>query len=368
MRFVWISALKDLRRFRREPITILTWLAIPTFIVVILTVIFGPKDTRPHGTLLIADEDGGIAAKMLEGAFQRGELGQMLTVEKVTRADGQQRMNKNAASALLIVPAGFTAQVFAAQPVRLQLVKNPSQRILPGMIEETMSMFIEGASYYQGMHGSFGPPLIQLNPKIIKEKAEIPSGFAAMLLPGILYMGLFFVVRAMSADIWYERSSGALRRVVSTPATIAGFLAGKLLAVAFVLALVGCFGLLAGHYLLDLQIANLALAVLWIAASGCGLYLFMLAMQLAASSERMANFLTNFTILPLTMLGGGFVPLDWMPQTFARLGKLTPNGWSVARLQDILSGTPQVTAFAVAAGFLLIAGLFNARRIRSAAC
>ena len=31
MRFVWISALKDLRRLRREPVTMLTWLAIPDF-------------------------------------------------------------------------------------------------------------------------------------------------------------------------------------------------------------------------------------------------------------------------------------------------------------------------------------------------
>jgi ABC-2 type transport system permease protein len=372
MRFIWISALKDLRRFRREPVTLLTWLAIPTFIAVILTVIFGPRDTRPHGTLLIADEDGGIAAKALAGAFHQGALANMLTVEKVNRDDGRKRMDKGAASALLIVPPGFTATVFAARPAKLELIRNPSQRILPGMIEETLSMFIEGAFYIQTVAGngrnSIAPPLIQLDSKVIPEKAELPSGFAVMLLPGVLYMGLFFVVRAMSADIWYERTSGALRRMIATPATIAGFLAGKLLAVALLLAAVGAFGLLAGHLLLDLHIANLPLAVLWIAATGSGLYLLMLTLQLAASSERMANFLTNFVVLPLTMLGGGFVPLDWMPQSFARLGRLTPNGWSVERLKDILSGAWEPTAFVAVALFLAAAWLFNVRRIRSVAC
>jgi len=371
MRFVWISALKDLRRFRREPVTLLTWLAIPTFIAVILTVIFGPRDTRPHGTLLIADEDGGIAARALAGAFQQGALGQMLTVEKVNSDDGRKRMDKGEASALLIVPKGFTTAVFSAQPANLQLVRNPSQRILPGMIEETLSMFIEGAFYIQAVAGgreSISVPLIQLDSKVIQEKAELPSGFAVMLLPGVLYMGLFFVVRAMSADIWYERTSGALRRVVGTPSTIAGFLAGKLIAVALVLAAVGCFGLLAGHFMLDLHISNLPLAVLWVAATGSGLYLFMLTLQLAASSERMANFLTNFVVLPLTMLGGGFVPLDWMPQSFARIGRLTPNGWSVERLKDILAGAWEPMAFAAVALFLAAAWLWNVRRIRSAAC
>ena len=370
MHFVWISALKDLRRFRREPVTLLTWLAIPTFIAVILTVIFGPKDTRPHGTLLVADEDGGMATTMLVRVFGQGALGQMLTVEKVSPDEGKRRMDESAASALLIVPKGFTAAVFSAQPAQLKLVKNPSQRILPGMIEETLSMFIEGAFYMQATagRGSLANPLIQLNSKVIRNQDEVPSGFAAMLLPGVLYMGLFFVVRAMSADIWYERTSGALRRVVSTPATVAGFLAGKLIAVALVLAAVGCFGLLAGHFMLDLHISNLAVAVLWIAATGSGLYLFMLTLQLAASSERMANFLTNFVVLPLTMLGGGFVPLSWMPQSFARLGRLTPNGWSVEQLNDILAGARVPAAFAAVALFLIVAWLFNVRRIRSAAC
>lgn len=370
MRFVLTSALKDLRRFRREPVTLLVWLAIPTFICVILTVIFGPGETRPHGTLLVADEDGGMAANALVGAFGQGALGKMLTVEKVNRNEGRRRMDKGAASALLIVPKGFTQDVFRAQPAKLELVRNPSQRILPAMIEETLSMFVEGAFYIQaaGGRGSIGTPLIQLDSKIIREKNEIPSGFAAMLLPGVMYMGLFFVVRAMSADIWYERTSGALRRVVSTPATLAGFLAGKLLATALVLAGIGAVALIAGHLLVDLQISNLPLAVLWIAASGCGLYLLMLALQLAASSERMANFLTNFVVLPLTMLGGGFVPFDWMPPSFAAIGRLTPNGWSVERLKDILSGAREPAAFAIVAAFILAAWLFNVRRIRSTAC
>ena len=35
MRFVFTSAVKDLRRLRRDPVTLLTWLGIPTFIAVI---------------------------------------------------------------------------------------------------------------------------------------------------------------------------------------------------------------------------------------------------------------------------------------------------------------------------------------------
>jgi len=83
MRFVWISALKDLRRLRREPVALLTWLAIPTFVVVILTLVFGPGGSGPHGKLLIADQDHALGATMLTKAFSQGALGKMLTPFKL---------------------------------------------------------------------------------------------------------------------------------------------------------------------------------------------------------------------------------------------------------------------------------------------
>jgi ABC-type multidrug transport system permease subunit len=401
MRFVWISTLKDLRRFRREPVTILTWLAIPAFIALILTVVFGPGEARPHGTLLIVDEDGGFGATVLAGAFSQGALGKMITVEKVARDEGRRRIDKGDASALLIVPTGFTNALFESKPAKIQLIRNPAQRILPDMIEETLSMLTDGAFYLQAIAGEqfrmaatskapadadiaaiavqfnqvfiglrkyIIPPLIQLETRVIQEKSEQPGGFATLLLPGVLFMGVFFITRALSADIWIERTSGALRRVIATPATLAAFLAGKLIASALVLAGVAVFGLLAGHVLLDLRINNFPLAVLWVATSGAGLYLLMLIVQSASSTERMANLLTNFVMLPLTMLGGGFVPFDWMPQNLARIGRLTPNGWSVVQLESILGGSLEPIAFAVVAVAVIAAWPVALWQIRRTAC
>jgi ABC-2 type transport system permease protein len=401
MRFIWTSALKDLRRLRREPVTLLTWLGIPTFVAVILTVIFGPGEARPHGTLLIVDDDSGFGSTLITGAFGQGPLGKMITVEKVQRDEGRRRIDKGDASALLIVPKGFTNAFLEGTPVRLELVRNPSQRILPGMIEETLSMLTDGAFYLQvvsgdqlrasaaakspsdaeiafmaiqfnqvfiGLRKYISPPVIQLDTKIIQDKAEQPGGFAVMLLPGILYLGIFFLTRALSADIWTERLSGALRRVLATPASFVAFLTGKLLAAAIVMAVIGAIALLAGHALLGLDISHLALAVLWIAASGAAMYLFLLILQTLASTDRMANLFTNMIMLPLTMLGGGFVPFDWMPPGLARIGRLTPNGWSVVQLQSILAGSLDPMAFAIVAVFGAVAGIAALWRIRRIAC
>jgi len=401
MRFLWISAVKDLLRLRREPVTLLTWVGVPSLIAILLVVIFGRGEARPHGTLLIADEDRGIGAMLLAGAFSQGSLGDMITVEKVNQADGRRRMDKGDASALLIIPKGFTNALLESKPATIALIRNPAQRILPGIIEELVSMLADGAFYLQAVAGDqlraisssntaptdagiaeisvrfnrvvvglqkyLNPPLIQVQNKVIVDKDDRPGAFAAMMLPGLLYMGVFFIAGGLATDVWRERTSGALRRVATTPASLGIFLAGKMLAAAIVLAIVGAFGLTLAHLLIDLPVASLPLATVWIAASGCGLYLLIMILQSAASTERVASLLSNFVMLPLTMLGGSFFPLEIMPKGLAAIGRLTPNGWSVQQLQAILSGSLHPAAMAVVAGFLAVAWLVALWTIRRTA-
>lgn len=398
MRFILTSAWKDLRRLRRDPVTLLTWLGIPTFSAAILVLVFGHGEVRPTGKLLIVDQDQSIGATLVAGAFNQGPLSSMISVEKTNLEDGRNRVNQAKASALLIIPAGFTRALLDGKTANLQLIRNPAQRILPEMIEEVLSMLTDAAFYLQVVAGDelrmasvrgvptdasvaqisvqfnhviegsrkyLVPPAIQLGTNVIQEKTDKPGGFAALMLPGMLYMAVFFVAGGLATDVWRERTSGALRRVSTTPASFLAFLAGKLLAVILVLALVGVFGLAVAHYLVDLQISNYPLAALWIAISGCGLYLFMMLIQSLASTERVANMLSNFVLLPLTMLGGSFFPFDLMPSTFAKIGRFTPNGWSVTELQKILDGAA-VSPFAFAGVILfVIAGwLIVAARVR----
>jgi ABC-type multidrug transport system permease subunit len=365
MRFIWISALKDLRRLRREPVTLITWFAIPTFLVVILTLVFGPRGAQPHGTLLIADQDGGPGGVLLTRAFSQGALGKILTVAKVTEDDGRRRMDRGEASALLIIPTGFTAGFMQSKPVALALVRNPAQRIIPDIIEETLAIATESASSPASIARR---PVIELNATIIPNKDEQPGGFSAILLPGALFMAIFFLAGALATDVWRERSSGALRRIATTPASLGAFLGGKVLAAALVFAAIGAFGLLAAHGAMNLRVANFPAAILWIAASGCGLYLIILPLQALVTSERVAALLTNFVTFPLVMLGGGFVPFEWMPNSLANVGRWTPNGWSVVQLRSILAGSMEPLTVAGIALFLAVAWVVNLQTIRRAAC
>src|SRR5258708_58701 len=153
MRFLWISAVKDLLRLRREPVTLLTWVGVPSLVAILLVVIFGRGEARPHGTLLIADEDRGIGAMLLAGAFSQGSLGDMITVEKVNQADGRRRMDKGDASALLIIPTGFTSALLEAKPATIALIASPAKRIVRGIVRELFSMLAEGPFYLGAVAG-----------------------------------------------------------------------------------------------------------------------------------------------------------------------------------------------------------------------
>jgi len=67
-------------------------------------------------------------------------------------------------------------------------------------------------------------------------------------------------------------------------------------------------------------------------------------------------------------LGGSFFPFDFMPQGFARIGRLTPNGWALGQLQNILTGTISTASFGIVALFLAAAWLVVGWRIRRTPC
>ena len=63
-------------------------------------------------------------------------------------------------------------------------------------------------------------------------------------------------------------------------------------------------------------------------------------------------------MVPLAMVGGCFFPMESMPESFARLARVTPNGWMLIRLRAILTGPVPAADLARDFGVLLAAGAF----------
>ncbi|HET9233715.1 MAG TPA: ABC transporter permease, partial [Candidatus Eisenbacteria bacterium] len=351
---------------------------------------------KPTATLLVADQDSTFLSALLLGATQRGELGDIIKSETVSETEGRRLLDKGKASGLLIIPPGFADGIFDQKPVTLTLLTNPSQRILPGILEETLHTFVEGLNVSgRLLNGSLNPLLRQL-----RESEDVPAdaliaefsvgsnqlirrvrpylfppaiqvatvnleapkndsperSFGDIFFPSMFFMAIVFVAQSLSDDVWKEKTRGTLRRALTTPLSLFSFMAGKILAAALLLAVVSFIALAAARWMLHLPFSGIPLAALWTTLAGTFMLLFFIALQLSASSQRGGHLLANMITFPLVMAGGAFFPFEIMPEWLARIGKWTPNGWSLLRLREILDGAPRPDLLGVTALALLALG------------
>jgi ABC-type multidrug transport system permease subunit len=91
------------------------------------------------------------------------------------------------------------------------------------------------------------------------------------------------------------------------------------------------------------------------------------ALQLLGSTRRGASILTNMVLFPLLMVGGSFFPFESMPGWMAAVGRVTPNGWVLSTLKDVLGGSVDAATLAARLAALVVVGAalfaFAARRV-----
>jgi hypothetical protein len=242
MSFVWSSARKDVVRRLRDPVALIIWIGIPFLILTLLTLAFGfGEQVKPQARLLVVDEDESFVSTLLIGAFGRGPLAELILVEQVDGAAGHERIHAGDGSALLIIPEGFGEAVLKEEPTELKLLTNPSQFILPGIIEETLSILVDGTYYVQRIFGEplreivDGPPegedyfsdeaiasisvtinrlverigdnlfppaiVLEMSLDVEEDEDAPPIDFGGLFFLGMFFMALFFMAQGMSDDV-----------------------------------------------------------------------------------------------------------------------------------------------------------------------
>lgn len=403
MRMLWLSARKDTLRYLHDPLALATWIGIPLAILLVMALAFGGSDSpMPRGVLLVADEDGGLLSGMLQSSFQQGPMAKMFQVEKIASQEGRQRLMADKASAMLIIPPGFGDAVLANSPTRLTLVKNPAQRILPGIAEEMLVIVSEGAFYLHEVAGEplqklgrmqnapadadvvalslafnklatslapyLNPPRFQLVNEVREpEKKPAQFSFIQIMAPSLLFAGALFIARGQAGDHWDERDGATLRRIRASGGSLVAYLAGKLLATAVVFAVVYFFALPPAFFVAGLDWRLALTTWYWLVVAGLGLYGLMSLLMTLPSSRMSADILSMMVLFPLAMVGGGFFPLDMMPASIASIGRVTPLGWAIQSLTQAWTGASLLVPSLIALAFLALCLLAVYPRLRAMA-
>lgn len=380
MQFVLSTIVKDLARWRQDKSAILMWIGVPLLVGGLVTSLMdGDGGGRPSGLLLIADQDASFVSGLIVGTYSQGELGELITVEKVSLAEGRERIDAGEASGLLIIPEGFGDAFIDSTPATLELKTNPSQTILPGIITEITEILLDAGFYANRLFAeeialikasasgdrapdsavaaaiavaineriaSVSPLLFPLaiDLDIAERPAETPGASLALLfMPGIILMAVMFAASSLAEDYWAERERGTLRRLVFAPGRLLAFVVGKALAATVLIAVLAAVVLLLGFAYHGVSWGRLPLSIAWIALSGLALYAWFGVMHLLSPNRRAASLISSIIVFPLLMVGGSFFPLAALPDWIASIGRLTPNGFVADRLTTEITSASAMT-------------------------
>lgn len=392
--FVWLTATKDLRRRMQDPWSLAFWLGMPVMIVTLILLAFGGGSGRtPVAKVLVVDRDSTFVSGLVMQALGRAPT---VDAEYATATAARRQLDDGKVSATLQIPKGFGQAFFDRTPTTLVLRTNPAQRILPGMVEETLGLLTDAGFYAQqifdeeleaigegpppgrntmpnatvnmvstGINDKVGriqefafPPVIEVHSVVDSTRTGPSPSLGAMFFPGVLLMALLFMASGMAGDVWVERKAGTLRRAVTSPQRLSDFLAGKVLAGMALMAVVSFVALVIGVLGVGVAAANVPLAVVWTTFSGTVFLLVIMLIHLFASSARTAGVLSTMIIFPLLMVGGSFFPFDSMPGWLAAIGRMTPNGWALTQLEAIMTRSADPTGLGMAfVGLLVVAAV-----------
>jgi ABC-type Na+ efflux pump permease subunit len=403
MRYLLLAAEKDLRRRLADPAALAIWIGIPLLLTGLMNLVAGDGDVTPRARVLVADQDATVVSGLLTTALGRASV---IDLQSVALEEGRRRLDAGDATALVIVPKGFQDAVLDRASSEVVLVTNPAEQILPGIVEEALEIVVEGVFYLQRLLGpalnrlvdgsSSGPPpdtdvasvSVEINQLIARLQNVLippairltvvtgtpateqrpPPGFGQLFLPGMLFMSFLFIASGMSIDIWEEHQLGTLRRLLTTPQSAYHLLGGKLLAGMLLMTAIALIALAGATALFDIPWARVPAALAWCAFAGGALIAMMTLLQMLASSQRSAEMLSSTIVFPLMMAGGSFFPFSTMPAWMAAIGRWTPNGLAVARLEDLLYGEAALMPVLMAAAGIgvpaALAFLIAGRRLR----
>ena len=405
---------RDLNRYRRNPVRTALLFALPLVMASIFALVFGGGGVDNITVeILLWDEDDSLISVLAAGAADTGKTDQKLDIV-VVGEEGLAMMDQGEASALVHIPAGFTNDFLGGVPTTVEVVKNPSERFLPQVIEEGVGIggavlsvasrifrgeleqiktFMDADGFpadlavgglssdvnsrLRGLERFLFPPLIALETVTLSadDDDEFEDvGILSFFLPGLAVMGVLFLAQSATRDILQDRESGLLRQLLTAPVSPGDYLLGKCLSVIMVtaagFALIIAFGAALGvSWGPPAAVAILIMATA-LAASGT----LLLIMSLVGS-VRQGESVTTIVIIVWSMLGGAFMPLQQMPAFLRPVSASTLVYWATdafntlvlrgGGLADILLNVGVL--FGAGCAFLVTGAFVLGRRIHQGA-
>jgi ABC-2 type transport system permease protein len=416
---IWTLAVKDLRILLRDKAGFFFTFFYPVLIAVFMGVIFsgGGSDSGSHKNALsvyVVDQDStDISRKFVETLAQSEDL--QLTPIGLEQAQEDVRLGKKAAYILIKNGYGETRKnLFTSEAPVVEIGIDPSRRaeanLLTGLllqygardmqriftdrdlmrkqvqsslkklpVEEssTLTEFLSSLDRYlsdttssvsEG-HGEWRgfEPLKVEEKEIIRQRIGPPSSFAVTFPQGVMW-GMIACVTTFAVSLVTERNKGTLTRLLTAPLRSYQVLGSKALACFITTILVSIIVMLVGILIFGIKVASyfkLTLGLVIVAGSFVGV---MMLLSVLGKTERAASGIGWAVLLVFAMIGGGMLPLFFMPDWLKALSSISPIKWGILALEGAIwrdfSFGELLQPYLVLSGFGLVSFFIGVRLFR----
>lgn len=193
---------------------------------------------------------------------------------------------------------------------------------------------------------------------LTSESTEPPSTYAVTFPQGLAW-GFVGCIGAFGAGMAEERRRGTFMRLLLAPCTIFNVLAGKSAACFTACVTMSVFMLLVATLGFHVSVQNWPLLALAIAACSFAFSGFTMALSGLFKSEGSARSAGNAIVLVLVMIGGGTIPLAFMPPFLRAASQASPFSWAILCIEGAVWRGFTLTEILPTLGILLFIGVLG---------
>jgi ABC-2 type transport system permease protein len=395
MSAVLAIALKDLRLLFRVKAAWFFTLCWPLIVAVIFGSLFGGPGSGPSRLFIaITDEDQTPASKQFVDALAKRDGFDVLRTSVGEATDLVRRGRRVGA---VRIPKGFgqaSGRLFVGDPPKVELLIDPSRQAETAMLQGFL--LEQAAGRMQTLFSASPEGRVQITSMLADVKKQ-PGGFAGqadlgwrpleiavtsvqrqrqgpangfqITFPQGMQWGILGCMMSFAISLAVERTRGTLTRLLMSPAPPWTLLAGKGLACYAAILIVEVSLAIIGAAFFGVRPGSPGLLVLALLVVPLGFVGLMMLVASLGRTEEAASGAGWALMMPMSMLGGGMIPLAMMPPWIQPFSYVSPVRWAIISYEGAIwrgfSLAEMLVPCAILIGIGAIAFAVGARRFRA---
>jgi ABC-2 type transport system permease protein len=416
MREIAAMAFKDLRILLRDRMGFFFTLIWPMLIAVFFGMIFGGNRAEEQATgihLVVVDRDRSPQSEAFIRSLESGGEFRLTFGDSTQAAEAV--MHRRAVAYIILQP-GFgeaSDRVFWGEPARVELGVDPARNAEAAMVEGVLmkhaserlgdffsnrrsqrenirrarqatdtdeqippeirrnlsrlfadlDRFVAADSAYADTAASAGMGRTGFQPIAVERRAiSAPtrrgprSAFAITFPQGVIW-GLIGTSAGFAVSIVTERTRGTLFRLQTAPIGRTSVLGGKALACFISILLMAAALYTLAFLAFGLRPASLPLLVLAVFSGAAAFVGIMMLLAVSGKTEQAVGGIGWAVMIVISMVGGGMIPLFFMPHWLRSIGTFSPAKWSILAMEGAVWRGFSLTDMLKPCGILIAIGV-----------